>query len=295
MTERAFVTGGRGFLGQHLVARLRADGVPTTVYDRQQGEDVLDGERVEQALVDSGATRVYHLAALADVRLSFPQVMEQRRQNFESTALLLEAMQQADVRQIVFTSSAVVYGDAAPGLLSEQAPMPRQTSVYGAMKLASEALIEAYAAAGGVQADIFRLVSVVGTGYRHGNLWDFYRRLKADPTRIHLLGTGREQKYYIDADDLMDGIRRAVATDHPGAEVWNVSSDTPVRIDEVLDVVCGVLQVQPERTYAETTWTGDLPGLVLDTAKLRALGWTPATPILQTMEQTVASFDAVPA
>lgn len=286
----AFITGGSGFLGYHLRHRLEEDGISYTVYDRRAGCDVLNYAQLLEAMQAAQPTIVYHLAALADVRDSLPQARDQCDQNLRATLNVLEAMQAAKVGRIVFTSSAVVYGDTDRGRIGETAPMPRQTSVYGAMKLASEGLIEAYCHGYGMRADIFRLVSVVGEAYRHGNLYDFYRKLKADPKAIHLLGTGREQKYYTYAGDVVDAMQRAANQVHDGAEVWNVSGAQPVRIDDVLDAVCAELHVSPARTYQSKTWAGDLPGLVLDTTKLQRIGWQPTVSIVEGLRRTVRWF-----
>ncbi len=287
MTERAFVTGSEGFLGRHLLHRLKSEEIPVTTYDRKHGQDIGDAKTLTDAIGASEATTVYHLAALADVRSAFLQPVEQRTQNFLGTANVLDAMRACGVTRFVFTSSAVVYGDLTSGSIAEADAVGRQTSIYGAVKLASEALIESYCAGYGMRADIFRLVSAVGEGYRHGNILDFYKKLHADPSQIHLLGTGREQKYYIYAGDVIAAMRAALATDHPGAERWNVSGDTPITINDVLTTVCQVLQLDPVRSYAQATWTGDLPGLVLDTSKLRRIGWAPTVSVAEGITRTV--------
>src|ERR1700690_160361 len=119
MTERAFVTGSEGFLGRHLLQQLRKEQIHVAGYDRKFHQELCDSEHLTAALKESGATTVYHLAALADVRSAFRQPIEQRQNNFVGTAILLEAMRAADVKQIVFTSSAVVYGDTTSGTVSE--------------------------------------------------------------------------------------------------------------------------------------------------------------------------------
>lgn len=293
MDERAFVTGSEGFLGHHLLQRLSADGIPITTFDRRCGQDVGDREMLIRALKASEATTVYHLAALADVRSAFLQRIEQRRQNFLGTASVLDAMIECGVKRIVFTSSAVVYGDVTSGSITEADAVGHQTSVYGAVKLASEALIESYCAGSGMRADIFRLVSALGEGYRHGNILDFYRKLQADPTQIHLLGTGRENKYYIYAGDVIAAMQAALATDHAGAERWNVSDETPITISDVLSEVCRMCRVDPIRTFEQTTWTGDLPGLILDTQKLRSIGWRPTLSAQEGIQRTVQWFQEV--
>jgi len=301
--KRAFLTGANGFIGRHLVARLHREGWATTVYDRKPAStdgqwdtyvqgDLFDLSALEFALCESGATIVFHLAALADVRNALKQPREQYRLNFDATAHVLEAMRAVGVDRIAFTSSAVVYGDARLSPITERgAEFPQQTSIYGAMKLASESLIAAYCHGYGMTADIYRLVSLTGPGYRHGNLMDFYQRLKANPTSLTILGSGNQIKYYIAVEDVIDAMIRTTGMTHRGAELWNVSHDRPNTIHDSIDAVCDVLGLHPTIQYGDDPWTGDLPALVLNCTKLRQVaGWAPTVTIADSMRATVRDF-----
>jgi len=290
---RAFVTGGLGFIGSHLVPRLHADGIEVTVYDRKhRGADMLDVDRVKDAMLSAAPDVVYHLAARADVSKALDEREIQIRQNFLATYHVLEAMKVAHVPRIVFTSSAVVYGNEGGswGVPVNEYGIGQQTSIYGAMKLASEALIEAYCVGFGLRADIFRLVSLVGEGYRHGNLLDFYRRLKTDPTRLVFRGSTLQHKFYCVIDDFIDAVRLVDGRDHEGAQIWNVSASTPNTIHDSIDVVSRVLGVDPHLAPDGQPWVGDQPALVLDTTKLRKLGWSPKVPVIEGMRRTVEWF-----
>ena len=292
--ERAFVTGGAGFLGTHLVRRLLDEGVAVRIYDHrlERRDDVLDRGDLVAAMSLWQPTTVYHLAALADVRDALKYPHEQVQQNFLATSYVLEAMRRTGVTRIAFTSSAVVYGDTAR-TVTERDAAAQQTSIYGAMKLASEALIEAYCVGYGMRADIFRLVSLVGEGYHHGNLIDFYEKLKHDSTYVEIHGPADQPKYYCDVGDLMNAIRLVDASSHTGAEIWNVSHDQPNTIRDSITAVSEALGIHPDRiATASAQWPGDLPALVLDTSKLRALGWAPKVPILDSMRRTVEDFIA---
>lgn len=294
----ACVTGANGFIGRHLVQRLVEEGWIVTVYDRKpevpgpwhryvQGE-IEDAPTLMDAMREADV--VFHLAALADVRHSLVQAREQHRLNSTITLDVLEAMRLTHVSRLVFTSSAVVYGDSS-GVLSERGwAFPQQTSVYGAMKLASESLISAYCTGYNMHADIFRMVSLVGAGYRHGNLMDFYRKLQADPTRIEILGTGRQQKYYIDVHDVVEAMLTTLQASYTGAQLWNISHDHPNTINDAVDTVCEVLHLDPERVHVGDPWAGDLPGLMLDCTKLRSLGWIPRVSIKEGMRASVQNF-----
>ena len=296
MGERALVTGGAGFLGTHLVRRLLAEGVAVRIYDHrlERRDDVLDRGELVAAMSLWQPTTVYHLAALADVRDALKYPHEQVQQNFLATSYVLEAMRATGAKRLVFTSSAVVYGDSTWSPIAEcGVTFPRQTSIYGAMKLASEALIEAYCVGYKMCADIFRLVSLMGEGYHHGNLIDFYRKLKADPTHIEIHGSDGQGKYYCDVGNLMDAIRLVDAHPHEGAEIWNVSHDKPNTIRDSITAVSDVLKIHPDRIVSTAAqWAGDLPALVLNTTKLRALGWAPKVAIVDSMRRTVEDFIA---
>lgn len=285
---KALVTGAHGFIGRHLMRRLAADGHEARAFDRPQ--DVRVASQLVEAM--GGVDVVFHLAALADVRHALTQSSEQVEANLMLTLHVLDAMRATGVGRIVFTSTAVVYGDCTESPITERATcFPQQTSVYGAMKLASESLIAAYCRGYGMTGDVLRLVSLVGAGYTHGNLFDFYQKLKASPTRLEIYGTGQQQKYYVHVADVIDALLLVAGRDHPGTcELWNVSHDQPNTINDAIAAVCAAMHAQPEIIHAADPWAGDLPGLVLDCTKLKALGWQPRVPIMDGMRAAVRDF-----
>ena len=318
---KAFVTGAMGFLGKHLVDRLVADNHSVIIYDRKHipssewghwtylHGDVLDldginGLRTAMQMVKPDV--VFHLAALADVRSALKMPHQQLEQNLIATFNVLEAMNAAEVKRIAFTSTAVVYGDTgdypvwgatkvggpitAQSISERSFSFPQQTSIYGAMKLASESLISAYCEGYGMSADILRLVSVVGAGYRHGNLKDFYDRLTANPQSLQLFGNPAQTKYYIAVEDMIDALLFTVNRNHTGAELWNVSHHAPNTIQDSIDAVCDVLGIPPPAVTGGESWPGDLPQLVLDCSKLRTLGWSPKVDIKTAMRATVSDL-----
>ena len=118
-------------------------------------------------------------------------------QNTVATANVLEAMRGAGVSRIAFASTGSVYGEPELVPTPEDAPFPVQTSLYGASKLAGEGMLGAYAHGFGFTAIVFRFVSILGERYTHGHLFDFYCALKRDPTRLRVLGDGRQEKSYL--------------------------------------------------------------------------------------------------
>lgn len=304
---RCFVTGGAGFIGSHLVDRLLADGHAVTAYDnlstgrrafladaeahaafRLVEGDVLDTERLTRSLASHDI--VFHLAANADVRFGTSHPRRDLEQNTLATFNVLEAMRATGVRRMAFSSTGSIYGEPDVFPTPETCPFPVQTSLYGASKLAGEGLISAYAEGFGFQAFIFRFVSLLGERYSHGHVIDFYRKLSADPTAIDVLGDGQQRKSYLYVHDCIDAVLLAVERATSAVNIFNLGTDDSCTVDESLGWICEELDVVPVRRYAGGTrgWIGDSPRIVLDTARIRALGWEPTLSIREAIVRTLA-------
>jgi UDP-glucose 4-epimerase len=308
--RRALVTGGAGFIGSTLADRLVADGVEVVVYDnlrtglrdwvpaqaRLVEADVLDLEALSAAT--EGVDVVFHLAANADVRFGLDDPRRDLDQNTVATSNVLEAMRAQGATKIVFSSTGSVYGEPEIHPTPEDAPFPVQTSLYGASKLAGEGLISAYCHGYGFTGVVLRFVSILGERYTHGHVIDFYRALKADPTRLRVLGDGQQSKSYLHIADCVEGIlTAAAAVTQPGAfEVFNLGTDETTIVDRSVQIISAHLGAEPEieKTGGVRGWAGDSPIILLDCAKLRALGWAPTLTIEQAVKRTLDWFDANP-
>jgi UDP-glucose 4-epimerase len=291
---RTFVTGGAGFIGSNLVDRLLADGHQVTVYDNfSTGQhDFLDAARtnprfrlVEGDLLNpthlqlmmEGHDVVFHLAANADVRFGTEHPRKDIEQNTLATFHVLEAMRANGIRRIAFSSTGSVYGEPEVFPTPEGCPFPVQTSLYGASKLAGEGLIAAYCTGFGFQGCVFRFVSILGERYTHGHVFDFYRKLQADPHHIEVLGNGKQRKSYLYVQDCIDAVLLVMDRVREPYSVWNLGADEYCTVDDSLGWICARLGLSPRRHYTggERGWVGDSPFIFLDTAKVRSLGWKP--------------------
>ena len=138
-------------------------------------------------------------------------------------------MRAQGVRQIAFSSTGSVYGEPEVFPTPEDAPFPIQTSLYGASKLAGEGLIAAYAAGYGFTGVIFRFVSILGERYTHGHVFDFYCALKRDPTRLRVLGDGRQEKSYLYVGDCVAAMLTAIARHDAGDRARTSTTSAPTR------------------------------------------------------------------
>jgi UDP-glucose 4-epimerase len=312
--KRACITGGAGFIGSNLADRLLELGVEVVVLDnfstgrheflvdaiasgaRVHEGDVLDSSALERAL--EGCDWVFHMQANADVRRGLEHPQRDLEQNTIATSNVLEAMRSRGVQRIVFASTGSVYGEPEVFPTPEDAPFPVQTSLYAASKLAGEGLIAAYCAGFQFVGVICRFVSVLGERYTHGHVYDFYRALKRDPSRLRVLGDGRQQKSYMHVSDCLDAILLAAKhhRDEPGAHVYNLGTQETLIVDRSVNIITNHLSLSPEieHTGGRRGWTGDSPLIRLDTARIRELGWRPHLTIEQALKRTLSWFDANP-
>ena len=311
---RYFVTGGAGFIGSNMVDRLLSEPENEVVaYDNfstgrrefleealknprftlAEG-DTLDEEAMTKAM--AGCDFVFHFAANADVRMGTEHPSKDLEQNTIATFHVLEAMRANGIRRIGFSSTGSVYGEAEVIPTPEEAPFPVQTSLYGASKLACEGLLAAYAEGFDFQVYIFRFVSILGERYTHGHVFDFVKKLQADPTKLHILGNGKQRKSYLYVKDCMEAILTVIRNAKEKVNIFNLGTDEYCEVNDSVGWICKKLGVTPEFTYAggERGWIGDNPFIYLDTKKVRSLGWKPKATIEEGVVKTVEYLLANP-
>ncbi len=303
---KCIVTGGAGFIGSSLVDRLLACGHDVVGVDnfstgqRRFLERALAHPRfrlIEIDLLNSDALRpafaggevVFHLAANADVRFGTENPRRDLEQNTIATYNVLEAMRANNIKRIAFSSTGSVYGEATVIPTPEDGPFPVQTSFYGASKSAGEGLIAAYCEGFGFQAWIFRFVSILGERYTHGHIFDFYQKLKSDPSRLLVLGDGKQRKSYLYIQDCIDAILLAMDKAKDKVNVFNLGVDGYCEVNDSIGWICEKLGVKPELEYSggDRGWVGDNPFIFLETKKIQSLGWKPKFGIRDGVIKTV--------
>lgn len=199
------VTGGAGFIGSHLVDSLVSKGKRVRVLDNfssgreeflshHSGSGVVEVVRGDLLDIDSvrsamaAVETVHHMAANPDIRLGTSVTDTDLRQGTIATYNVLESMRLEGVSRISFSSSSAVYGEASQMPTPETYGPILPISLYGASKLASEALITAWCGTFGAKSWVHRFANIVGPRGTHGVIYDFVHKLKDDSSRLEVLG-----------------------------------------------------------------------------------------------------------
>ncbi len=304
---KLLVTGGAGYIGSIVAARLLEDDHEVVVLDNlQQGHreavplparlveaDLLDREAVLLTLGE-GFDAVLHFAALALVGESVSHPERYYRTNVGGTLNLLEAMTTAGVSRLVFSSTCAVYGQPDEVPIAETA-LPQPTNPYGASKLAVDRMISDFSAAHGIGAVSLRYFNVAGASGELGEDHDpethlIPNVLKAAlgiSSRVEIFGTdyptpdGTAIRDYIHIDDLAVAHVLALAGTRKGEHrIFNLGNGNGFSVREVISAAQEVTGREIPTVEAPRR-PGDPPELVAASARIRSeLGWKPQKPTL---------------
>ena len=310
---RYAIIGGAGFIGSHFVDALLATDPSNeiVVVDnfssgtrghliqhsgnprlRILEEDALNTVELSRILV--GVEKLILLASNPDIAraVTEPRIdFDQGTRIVEST---VEASRIAGVKRIIFASGSGVYGEVGDTLLAETSPL-NPISTYGASKIAGETLLTAYSYMFGIEALIFRFANVVGSRQTHGVGFDFIKRLTADPTHLRVLGDGFQSKSYIHVSDVVSAVLLMDRITSKPIDCFNVSTTDRITVNEIADLAIQCLNlelksVNIQRTGGDRGWNGDVPLVILDSKKIRDLGWTPSMNSAEAMKSALTSM-----
>lgn len=299
----SIVAGGAGFVGANLVNSLIADDRVIVVIDnfcrgkaeylpkfteRENRIYVIDADlsirnQCEEAFNLAASygvlCEVWHLAANSDIPAGVADSDVDIKDTFHTTSEILRCMKHHGIQNLFFASSSAIYGDLGDSTLHESIGPILPISNYGAMKLASEALISAACESFLKRACLFRFPNVVGTPATHGVILDFIKKLAIDPTVLNVLGDGSQRKAYLHVSDLVDAMLYIARSDiEEGAYPINIGPvDEGVFVRWIAEQV--VSRVSPTARLdfgvGNKGWIGDVPKFVYSVQKLIDLGWVP--------------------
>ncbi|MEM3386091.1 MAG: NAD-dependent epimerase/dehydratase family protein [Nitrososphaerales archaeon] len=309
---RVLVTGGAGFIGSHLVDALMERGEEVAVLDnlsRGRVENVakwfgherfkfMRGDLLHPSdirLAMDGCEVVFHLAANPEVRLGALDTRVDYEQNVLATYNLLEAVREFGVG-VVFASTSTVYGEADVIPTPENYGPLKPISLYGASKLACEALISGYAHMFGLNSVILRLANVVGPRCAHGVIYDFVMKLRSNPNVLEVLGDGTQRKSYLYVDDVVDAFLLASRNlQQDRLQVYNVGSEDQVDVLSIAKIVVDEMGLKDVAFRCAgglegRGWVGDVKEMLLDVSKIKKMGWRPRSRSVEAVKLAVREF-----
>lgn len=316
------VTGGAGFIGSYLIDSLVKQHNAIYIFDNlSSGKpqnikhhlhrpnvtfikgDLLSYNDIQQLKAYQFAL-VYHLSANPEVRVGSISPEIHFQQNIVATYNLLEYLRKnQDNPKIIFTSTSTVYGDASKIPTPENYAPLKPISIYGASKLACEALISAYAYTYGLRAVILRLANIVGPRSNHGVIYDFIQKLRKNPNELEILGDGTQTKSYLYISDCIEAMLLATEKSKNHVEIYNVGSEDQVDVRTIAQIIIEEMRLKNVKLRftgginGGRGWKGDIKNMQLDISKLKALGWKPKhnskEAIRKTVKQIINQFKKI--
>jgi len=307
------VTGGCGFIGRNLIARLtsahdhrvrvvdnfsvgRPDDLMSILGEGAKRvevveADIADSELARQAAV--GVDVIVHLAANTGVAPSVANPRADCLTNVIGTLNYLEASREAGVRRFVFASSGAPVGDCVPPIHEELPAHP--VSPYGASKLAGEAYCSAYKRSFGIDTVALRFGNCYGlySSHKSSVVAKFVREaLEGKSWEIH--GDGSQTRDFIHADDVVEAIIRAATVPGVGGEVFQIATSRETTVRELADKLDGILRrfgVAARELQHGDPRVGDVRRNYSDTSKARdRLNWTAKVSLDEGLQRVVEWF-----
>jgi GDP-4-dehydro-6-deoxy-D-mannose reductase len=274
------VTGGKGFVGGHLLARLG----PRVI---SLDEDVTDADELAQAVAKARPESVVHLAAASSVAASWTDAGEPWRVNALGTVNMLDAVRaHSPGARVLVVSTGDVYGQADEIPTPETSPF-RPTSPYAASKAAAELAADQFARAGS-DVVVARAFQHEGPGrderFAVGSWAAQIARAEGAGRGMVLVGDLTPRRDITDVRDVTRAYEALLDPSVP-AGTYNVSSGHGVAMREVLDILVSLakcpIEVEEDPSRFRASEVTELSG---DPTKLRAAtGWAPTIPLEQTL------------
>ncbi len=239
-------------------------------------DDLLNKERLNKEMKNVDV--VFHVAANPDVRLGASDTRVHMEQNVMATYNVLEAMRINGVREIVFTSTSTVYGEATKIPTPEDYGPLIPISLYGASKLGAEAFITSYVHTFDMKAVIYRFANIVGPRGTHGVIYDFIMKLKKNPRELEILGDGTQTKSYLYVKDCVDAIMFGYKNRKKDVEIFNIGSEDWINVRKIADIVVEEMNLSDVKyvfTGGSRGWKGDVPKMMLSIERIKSYGWSP--------------------
>ena len=300
------VTGGVGFIGSHLVRHLLAKGEKVTALDNLSTGlaenlppeaklvemDILD-EELPKVVAAGAFDAIVHLAAQTMVDTSIKNPLLDTRENLLGTVQVLEAARAANVKRVIFASTAAVYGDVKEDDLPVREAQPTEPmSFYGLSKLSVEKYLEMYEKLYGMEYVVLRFANVYGERQGdggEGGVISIFAKAVAEGRDITIYGDGEQTRDFVYAGDIAEGILAALRTEEVNA-AYNLSTQTETSLRELVSLLAEIRGREIVPKYGAER-EGDIYKSMLSNSRARrGLDWQPATTLAEGLRRTYEYF-----
>lgn len=291
------ITGGAGFIGSTLANHLSAKNSVIVIDDLSMGKEenlvknsnlrfikgsVTDKSLMETTLSENNFDFIFHLAAIASVADSVERPIETHQVNFESVLMLLELIRtyQKELKRLVFSSSAAVYGDE-PTLPKREESVIRPLTPYAIDKFAAEQYVLDYSHLYGVNTSAVRFFNVYGPNQNPESpysgvisiLVDRYKKiLQGEETQFTLFGDGSQSRDFVFVEDVIQALILVATKDEALGKQFNVGTGSATTLNELIQIINETLEVELPVNY-ESERDGDIKESVADITRLRGLSY----------------------
>ena len=300
---RYLVTGGAGFIGSHLCARLVADGHDVRALDdlssgHRSNLDGVDVDLIVGDLRDSdalgsaveGADFVLHHAAIASVQYSVEHPLEEQDVNVVGTLQVLEAARAAGVRRVVFAASAAAYG--ADEKVPKQETMPTvPISPYGLSKVAGEHYCRGWSHVYELETGCLRYFNIFGPrqdpASPYSGVISIFARAMIDGRTPTIHGDGEQSRDFTFVDNVVAANMLACAMPSTAGEIYNIGCARAITVNELVAALNTCLGSELKPDHIESR-AGDVRVSLADiSAASQQLGYEPTTAFEEGLRQTV--------
>ena len=295
--KKYLVTGGAGFIGSTLSNHLTKENSVIVIDDLSMGKEknldhnsnlkfikgsVTDEKLMEDIISNNKFDYIFHLAAIASVADSVERPVETHQVNFESVLMLLELIRkyQKNLKRLVFSSSAAVYGDE-PTLPKKEESVIRPLTPYAIDKFSAEQYVLDYNHLYGIKTSAVRFFNVYGPNQNPESpysgvisiLIDRYRKiLSGEKSQFTLFGDGNQSRDFVYIEDVIQALLLVANKKESLGKTYNVGTGYSIKLTELIQIIDTTLKIElPIEYLAERD--GDIKDSISDISRLREIGY----------------------
>lgn len=297
--ETYLITGGAGFIGSNLTNYLVKEHKVVVIDDLSMGQqenlkpsanltfiegDITDEELMKRVISTNDFDYIFHLAAIASVADSVERPVETHQVNFDSVLMLLELTKeyQKNMKRLVFSSSAAVYGDE-PTLPKTEESVIRPLTPYAIDKFAAERFVLSYNELYGIPTSAVRFFNVFGPNQNPKSPYsgvisilvdNFTKKSRGESASFTVYGDGRQSRDFVYVEDVVQALLLIIEREEALGNVFNVGTGIETDLNDLICIISKIIEVELDIEY-NSPREGDIEKSLSDVSKLKNIGFEP--------------------